>query len=69
MFYHKSMIGIGLGAMIIGMYASTKLPFKNKYETIDKIKNVQFNYKQEETTKYKRIIIEQETGMYYHADD
>ena len=30
------------------MYASTKLPFKNKYETIDKIKNVQFNYKQEE---------------------
>jgi len=48
MLYHKSMIGIGLGAMIIGMYASTKLPFKNKYETIDKIKNVQFNYKQEE---------------------
>jgi hypothetical protein len=44
------MIGIGLGAMIIGMYVSTKLPFKNKYETIDKIKNVQFNYKQDETT-------------------
>ena len=62
------MIGIGLGAMIIGMYASTKLPFKNKYETIDKIKNVQFNYKQEEA-KYKRIIIEQETSLYYHADD
>ena len=42
MLYHKSMIGIGLGAMILGMYASTKLTFNHKYETINKIKNVQF---------------------------
>ena len=42
MMYHKSIIGIGLGAMILGMYASTKLAFNYKYETIDKIKNVQF---------------------------
>jgi hypothetical protein len=42
MLYHKSIIGIGLGAMILGLYASTKLAFNHKYETIDKIKNVQF---------------------------
>lgn len=43
MLYQKSIIGIGLGAMILGMYASTKLPFNHKYEMIDQIKNVLFN--------------------------
>jgi hypothetical protein len=58
MLYHKSIIGIGLGAMILGLYASTKLAFNHKYETIDKIKNVQFMQQQEVATKYKRIIID-----------
>ncbi len=36
----KSIIGLGMGAMILGMFAATRLPFNHKYETIDKIKNV-----------------------------
>ena len=43
MLYQKSLIGIGLGANLIGMYAATKMPFNYKYETIDLIKNLQFD--------------------------
>lgn len=65
-------MGIGLGANLIGMYGATKLPYNYKYETVDQIKNLKYNECPSfdiNSSKYKRIVIESDTGMYYEIDD
>jgi hypothetical protein len=66
----KSILGIGFGAHLLGLYASTKgLPFNWKYSVIDQIQNWKYYPAENLDLKYKRIIIDQDSGVYYSIEE
>lgn len=63
-------MGIGFGALLLGLHSSTNgLPFNQKYSVIDKVQNWSYQLPVENPEqKYNRIIIDQETGIYHLVD-